>query len=394
MINNLRIGIGGLLPWVAFMMLCGCAALEKPESASSARSSRPSLRPGDIFDLHTGERLSFEELMRALEAVRVVYVGEVHARAADHEVQRRIVEGLWQRGGKIGIGLEMIPRTAQSALDRWVCGTLDEKAFLEEAAWEANWGFPFSGYRPVFVFARENNLPMRALNAPPSVVRKVSRHGLDSLGDEDRRHIARHFFMDDTAHRAYIQQEFNAHVSGGIKDFEAFYQAQLVWEETMAESLALWMVEEPLNHVVVLAGKGHVNQRFGIPERVRRRLEHRYAVVVPAAADEAPEEVTAYVGDYLVVTDAEKPAPGHGKRLGVLLKKNPEGKGLRVLEVVPNSRADKAGFLPGDVILAADGEPVDDLAALHRRFQGEENSMAFTVERGGSVVEIRVDFAQ
>lgn len=383
-----------LLPWIILLTFSGCAALERPGPSALARYQRPSLHPGEIVDLHTGKKLSFEELIRALEGVRVVYVGEVHARAGDHEVQYRIVEGLWKHGRHIGIGLEMVPRTEQVSLDRWVNGSLDEGAFLEAVSWESNWGFPFDAYRPVFALAQEKKIPMRALNAPPAIVRKVSRHGLEALSDEERRWIAHHFFMDDAAHRAYIQEEFTAHVPGGIKDFETFYQAQLVWDETMAESLAVWLVQEPLDHVVVLAGKGHVNQRFGIPERVRRRVEHKYAVVVPAAVDETPEEVTSDVGDYLVVTAVDKPTPGHGKRLGVLLKKNPQGKGLQVVEVTSNSRAEKAGFLPGDIIVAADGEAVEDMDDLHRRFQRGENAVAFTVERGGRVVEIRVDFGR
>lgn len=392
MLKNFMKRTGYLFPWLALSMLCGCAAVERPEAVGSGRLWRLPFQPGDIVDLHTGQNLSFEELISALEKVRLVYVGEVHARMADHEVQHKVIQGLSERGKKIGIGLEMLPRTEQSALDLWVLGALEEGAFLEAAGWEQHWGFPFDGYRPVFTLAREKNLPMRALNAPPTVVRKVSRQGLDSLSEEERRSIARHFFMDDAAHRAYIQEEFKMHMPGGIRDFETFYQAQLVWDETMAESLAVWMVQEPLDQVVVLAGKGHVNQRFGIPERVRRRLEHRYAVVVPVATDEAPEAVTSDVGDYLVVTAAKKPEPGHGKRLGLSFQKNPGGKGLRVLEVVPNTRAEKAGFLPGDLLFAVDGEPIEDLEALHRRFRGGQKGVAFTVERGGSVMEIKVDF--
>ncbi|WP_448384603.1 ChaN family lipoprotein [Desulfosoma sp.] len=382
------------LAWVVLAALYGCAALERPESAVSDRVFPRVLQAGDVLDLHTGTKLSFEELIRALETVRIVYVGEVHAREADHEVQQRIVEGLWKAGKRIGIGVEMLPRTVQAPLDLWVRGTVDEAEFLEAVGWERHWGFPFEAYRPVFVFAREKNIPMRALNAPPAVARKVAHHGLEALAEEERRQIARHFFMDDAAHRAYIQEEFKAHVPGGIKDFETFYQAQLVWDETMAESLAVWLVQEPLDQVVVLAGKAHVNQRFGIPERVRRRLEHRYAVVVPAAVNEAPEQVTAEVGDYLVVTAAEKPAPGHGKRLGVLLDKNPEGRGLRVRQVVPGSRAEKAGFLAGDLIVAADGDPVSDVSDLHRRFQSPQDAVVFTVDREGRVMEIRVDFGR
>ena len=287
----------------ALLVLSGCAAVEERRYPGPVQVSPPAMSPGTIVDLKTGKRLTFDELIHALEKVRVVYVGEVHARAADHEVQRRVISGLWERGRNVGVGLEMLPRSVQDPLDRWVRGTIEETAFLEALDWGNNWGIPFSAYRPVFELAREKSLPMRALNAPPAIVRKVSRNGLDALTDEERAAIARHFFMDDAAHRAYIQKEYEAHVPGGIRDFTSFYEAQLVWDETMAESVAVWLVQEPLDHVVVLAGKGHVNLRFGIPERVRRRLEHRYAIVVPVALNEAPDQITVETGDFLVVTE-------------------------------------------------------------------------------------------
>lgn len=348
--------------------------------------------PGDIVNLHTGRKLTFDELLSELEKVRVIYVGEVHAREADHEVQQRIVEGLWRRGKKIGVGLEMLPRFTQRDLDRWVRGELEEAAFVEAVRWEENWGFPFALYRPLFVFAREQRIPLRALNAPPAVVRKVSRQGLASLSDDERRDIARHFFMDDAAHRAYIEEEYKAHVPGGIRDLESFYEAQLVWDETMAESLAVWLVQEPLDHVVVFAGKGHVSQRFGIPERVRRRVEHRYAVVVPTAVNEGPERLTTAVGDFLVVTPEEKPFPGHGRRLGVRLERSPDGTGVRVVDVVPGSRAERAGFRPGDRIVAVDGKPIVDLDTLHRVVQQPVPELVFTLERDGRTVTATVRF--
>lgn len=372
----------------------GCAALQQPLRGTPAEPPRAVMEPGDVVDLHMGKKIDFDAMLHALEGVRIIYVGEVHSRTADHAVQLRIVQGLWERGRKIGVGLEMLPRSEQEALDRWSRGDLDETALLEAVGWEENWGFPFSLYRPIFTFAREKALPMRALNAPPTVVRKVSRQGMEALSDGERRHIARHFFMDDAAHRAYVREEFNAHVPGGIRDFETFYQAQLVWDETMAESLAVWLVQEPLDHVVVLAGKGHVNQRFGIPERVRRRIDHRYAVVVPATSEEAAQGISSDVGDFLVATEMEKPFPGHGRRLGVLLERNPSGKGLRVLEVVPGSRADQAGFRPGDVIVAVDGRPVESTADLHRRFHEPDPTVGFTLEREGRTVEATISFEQ
>ena len=61
----------------------------------------------------------------------------------------------------------------------------------------------------------------------------------------------------------------------------------------------------------------------------------------------------------------------------------------RIGAVSPDSAAEEAGFLPGDVIVAADGRRIssfDDLMVVTRLGSGEE--IAFTVERGGETMVI------
>lgn len=61
----------------------------------------------------------------------------------------------------------------------------------------------------------------------------------------------------------------------------------------------------------------------------------------------------------------------------------------RIGEVSAGSAAEEAGFLPGDVIVAADGRKVtsfDDLVMVTRLGAGDE--IAFTVERGGETMVI------
>jgi len=61
----------------------------------------------------------------------------------------------------------------------------------------------------------------------------------------------------------------------------------------------------------------------------------------------------------------------------------------RIGTVSPGSAAEEAGFLPGDVITAADGREMssfDDLLAVTRLGAGDE--IAFTVERGGETIVI------
>jgi uncharacterized iron-regulated protein len=51
---------------------------------------------------------------------------------------------------------------------------------------------------------------------------------------------------------------------------EPFYAAQVVWDETMADTAARWVAETPGGLVIVLAGAGHCH-RSAIPRRFERR---------------------------------------------------------------------------------------------------------------------------
>ena len=75
------------------------------------------------------------------------------------------------------------------------------------------------------------------MNAPREVVNKIARQGLAGLTPEERSRVAETFDSTNQEHRKYVLEEYERHVKGSIKDFETFYEAQLAWEETMAETL-------------------------------------------------------------------------------------------------------------------------------------------------------------
>ncbi|WP_338064277.1 ChaN family lipoprotein [Parathermosynechococcus lividus] len=55
-------------------------------------------------------------------------------------------------------------------------------------------------------------------------------------------------------------------------NIEFFYQAQVLWDETMAAAIADYHQQHPERLIVVLAGRGHLYYGDGIPQRVQRRL--------------------------------------------------------------------------------------------------------------------------
>jgi S1-C subfamily serine protease len=85
----------------------------------------------------------------------------------------------------------------------------------------------------------------------------------------------------------------------------------------------------------------------------------------------------------------------HPVRVGAALATRLElrhDKGLLVAQVAPDSPADRAGVLVGDVIVAAEGRPVDDLDDLLALLAAERvgTSAGLRVVRGGTLVEVPV----
>jgi membrane-associated protease RseP (regulator of RpoE activity) len=177
--------------------------------------------------------------------------------------------------------------------------------------------------------------------------------------------------LSSRAHRAAIRAIYQGHPGGKIDEarFDRFYQAQVSWDETMAESAAGALAAAPPGStLVVLAGSMHVKGFLGIPERVRRRNGLDYRVVLPLERDAFPEAgIPLGMGrpaDYVLFTEPTPSEPAG--RLGVELR----GGDATVKTVVQYGAADKAGLQAGDVLLSLDGAPVADVVDLRLALEG------------------------
>jgi len=263
--------------WILSLALVGCGAAATAPSNANDVDAEPR-----FVDVATGETIAFDALIDRLAPARVVYVGERHDRAGDHAMQARILEALHGRDPALSVGFEMFQRPYQSALDAYVAGALEEDALLERTEWADRWGYDFAMYAPLIRFGRERRVPLVALNARSEVTRTIAREGLDALEAADRDALPE-LDRDVAAHRARVADALRAHHPVDDEALERFYTAQLVWDETMAESIAARG-----GRMVVFAGVMHV-ARDAIPERAARRGAAPFAVVAPAdSLEDAP----------------------------------------------------------------------------------------------------------
>ncbi|EFK94918.1 protein containing DUF399, partial [sediment metagenome] len=259
---------------------------------------KPAFSEGAVISSKTGKAISFEELIDELSKVRVIFIGEKHTLAAHHEVQLAIIKRMYLKDPDLLVGMEMFDRSYQGILEQWRCGKLEQKDFLQKTHWYANWKYDFALYSDILDYIKRNHIRLIGLNIPFHIPPKIAVGGIDALLPEEKRYLPKQIDTSNASHRAYVQQVFSEHRMRGRQDFEHFYQAQCVWEEIMAETIA----ENLGGHrMIVLAGNGHIIHKFGIPDRVvrRKKNEIRTIYLLPAGT-----EAELSIADYIWVTSS------------------------------------------------------------------------------------------
>ncbi len=240
-----------------------------------------------------GELLDESHLLDELAKFDVLCLGEAHDAARDHFAELAITDGLSQRarfsGRALGVGFEMFQEPYGSALYAYSLGRLDDAGLRKRTHYDELWGFPYAYYQPVLALGRARGLPLKALNATRELTHAVAEKGLSGLSPRERRGLPE-LDLDNAAHRAAFDHLMAGHPHGAAADFDNFYAAQVVWDETMADNAASWVVAHaPSRQLVVLAGSAHCRSE-AIPARIERRQALRVANVRLSESSAADSE--------------------------------------------------------------------------------------------------------
>ena len=273
--------------------LWGCAG--KSDTVLIKDTSQ-TVKPDTIISTKTGKSITFDQLMADLNRYQIIFVGENHTNSAHHAIQQKIIEAVFQNTPSMRVGMEMFDRSYQEVVDLWSAGVLDEETFLRKVHWYANWQFDFGLYRDILGFIKENRIKIVALNIPFYIPGRIRVGGIDNLADTDKQYLPKEIDTSNAAHRNYVEQVFNQHHLRGNVKFDDFYMVQCVWDEIMAESIAANLGG---NKIVVLAGNGHIQYKYGIPDRAFRRTSASFRTLYLVSAG---KEIELGIADYVWVT--------------------------------------------------------------------------------------------
>lgn len=254
-----------------------------------------------VTRLADNQSVTMGQLADRAATADLVLIGEVHNNPAVHDLQLSVIRGMHAKEVPLAIGVEVMQPDSQKQLDDWTSGKLGEEEF--KAVFARNWSYGWGLYREIFVYARDNKIPIIAVNVPKEIAVKVSRKGCGTLTGEEMQKLPRGTNCDlDNPHTEFLKESFqglfNSVTNGRV--FEYFCQAQTLRNSAMAMSIAQYARDNPGRKIVVLAGIWHAVKN-AIPEQLKRNGSKMTSIVImPQIPEFSGGKASPDVIDYLV----------------------------------------------------------------------------------------------
>ncbi|TFG66182.1 MAG: hypothetical protein E4H28_02600 [Gemmatimonadales bacterium] len=282
-----------------------------------------------------GSSASLDDVVAAMGAHEVVFVGETHDDPTAHFLENELLTRAHAAYAPrpIALSLEFFQRDVQPILDEYLDGLITEKAFLKDSR---PWPRYETDYRPMIEFSLENDLNVVAANAPRRYANRVTLHGRESLEDlsaEAKATLAPLPYGE--ASEAYRDQwiqsimevmeeermkcgvpipesELEASPSGGSAhgNMGGQLHSQVLWDATMAYWVTDQLVRHPDALVLHMVGSFHVARGTGIPEQIERYRPGTSSMIVMLRAvsdvDAFEPAPAGEWGDFVIQTDESR----------------------------------------------------------------------------------------
>lgn len=287
--------------------LNGCTAMPSSKARDATLPAPQTQYDARVVQPENNTVLTPEELAQRLVNTDVVVVGEYHGHHGAHLLQSRLQTALYRLRPEQILAMEQFNLDHQDELNRYLQGEIGETEMIEDAG---AWDNYRASYRPLVEFARQQNLPVIAANAPADVVRCVGRKGpeyLDSVSETIKQKLPTDPFMDTPAYREKFMAAIGAsHQADSTMSerMENTYKAQLLRDNTMAARILQARAEYPEHQVLHLTGTFHSEEGLGTVALLKQRApEVSVAVVSPVfwqpEDNEPPLEENRGKGDFI-----------------------------------------------------------------------------------------------
>ena len=336
------------------------------------------VKPGDFIpptSMNLKDMPDFDQVIFELARKQVIFIGESHDRIEHHLNQLEIIKRIHAEHPKIAIGMEFFQQPFQIYMDQYINDEIDEREFLRKTEYFIRWRIDYRHYRPIIQFAKDNGIPLIALDVLQEIQRKVGKDGIDSLNKQDKKHLPDSIDRSNKDYSDFLKSIYNRHPRSDGQTFEKFVDVQLMRDEAMAQRTTEYMDKNPDRRMIVLAGGGHLVFGYGIPDRVARRQVNPNNAIVLNNFLSKPEKGLA---DFVLLPEPLK-LPKAGL-LGIIMDED-EDKGIIIKEFAKTSAAKDAGAKVKDQITGIDKQDISFMADI---------KFALLDKKPGDTVNLRI----
>ncbi len=254
-----------------------------------------------IIRMSDRQNVGFAGMITDVAKADTIFIGEVHDQQKHHDMALEVIRALQAKKLPLAIGLEMFQSDSQQMLDDWSAGKMSEDNF--KLVYSRNWSYDWSLYQDILIFARDNHIPLVALNIPKQIVTMVARQGFASLSAEDKKNLPPEVTCElNTPYTELMNKFFSPqfkHVAKG-KNFTFFCEAQALRNNGMAWNMSRFLQKNPGRKIVTIAGFWHA-VKSGAPAQLAQYSKQTTRVILPEMAEFGPQNATAGEADYLVL---------------------------------------------------------------------------------------------
>jgi uncharacterized iron-regulated protein len=226
--------------------------------------------------LATQRVLACEAVIDTVVRAQVVALGEEHYHPDIQAFALHLLQALAQRRpGRLALAMEFLERDMQPAVDAYLAGTSDAATLQQHI--KATPAF-MQHYFPLLQYARQARIPVLAMNLPRHLARRVSKEGLQtvvqSLPPTERAYLPARLAAITPQYRAYFLKAVAVAHPLPAEQSALFVEASHVKDDTMAETLALFLERTADMTVLAVAGRFHFDYGLAVPALLRQRRPH------------------------------------------------------------------------------------------------------------------------
>jgi len=289
------------------------------------------------YETSSGKEITFQELIDKTLTKNVVFFGEFHDDSLIHVLEYDFLKAFNEKEAKTVVSMEMFERDAQPAIDKYLIGEITEEQFIKDSR---PWPNYETDYKPMVELVKQNKSYLIASNIPRKYAASYSKGGMKAVFDlpaEERPYLAKNFSFakgenKDDKEEDYRKEFFGTMISmmdkEKIEDLTAneentlqlYYGAQILKDETMAESIHDYLVKNPKSKVIHYDGNFHSAKWQGTVNKFRMRNEELGIAVIAPVYTEVGKEISfdeewKKEGDYIIALE-QKPAENYENMMG------------------------------------------------------------------------------